>query len=88
MALPAPRAGRRGGANGVLDDEDAVVHGCAVERAQGGGGMLDVLKLDEGEALLQVEAHDRSEGAEFVVEGLTGGLLRVEVDDEEGLAGL
>ena len=50
--------------------------------------MVDGFELDEGEALLQVEADDGSEGGELVLERLARGSLGVEVDDEEGLAGL
>lgn len=89
VAFPAARPRcRRRGADGVLNDEGAVLERGAVQRTQSGGGVVDGFELDEGEALLQVEADDGSEGGELVLKRLARGSLGVKVDDEEGLAGL
>lgn len=46
--------------------------------------MVDLFKLDEGEALLQVEPNNRAERGELGLQVKSGSRNGVEIDDEEG----
>lgn len=72
-------------ANGVLDNQITVAQLQTVQGLQGGGGLVDLVKLDEGEALLQVQPDDGTKRGEPGLQMMPGGGDRVEVNDEKGL---